>query len=53
MTTMVALVEVRCPRSDHLLFRAPSDRPLDIEVRCRCGRLLLVEDACAIGVLTE
>jgi hypothetical protein len=47
------LVDVCCPQSGHLLFRAFEGRPLHIEIRCRCKRLLLVKEAGDIDVLSD
>jgi phage FluMu protein Com len=38
-----ALVDVRCPVSDHLLLRAQG-QGTRIEIRCRCGRVVEIDD---------
>jgi hypothetical protein len=52
-TAPPTLVEVRCPVSDHLLFKARAGAAVMVEIRCVCKRRLWVAHATHITVVPD
>lgn len=46
------LQDVRCPVSDHLLFRAAGQGTV-IEIRCRCGHVVRVEGVLQTRIIAD
>lgn len=52
-TAPAPLVEVRCPVSQHLLFKARAGALLRVEIRCVCKRRLWVAHPTHVQVLPD
>jgi hypothetical protein len=46
-------IEVRCPECGRLLFKAAPDSPINVTIKCKCHRYVLVDDARRPRVIDE
>ena len=45
MNSNAKLIEVRCPECGRLLFKADPESKPSIEIKCKCARYVMIEDA--------